>query len=144
MLYRDLKPILYNEDKELFDKIFDNGHFSLSDAEITVDQKSLYDSRDLEEIESSAKTFGCIIRDDNINIPMLLPFYIYRSTDQYSDLIIKRNGVEFYPQFIDDTLDFTVVYTEFGSKIAAYAKNKQLNILDAYKDLVATKQLFGV
>ena len=45
MLFRELKPILYAEDKDLFDKMFINGQFSYNEP-IMIDQISLYDSAD--------------------------------------------------------------------------------------------------
>ena len=145
MLYKNIKPILYAEDSEMFEKIFENGKFSYTEP-ILIDQLSLYDSEDIAIAKEDAKRFGCRIDNngDDIWIPAGLPFNIDKSRDPYAEMTVSRNGVSFYPNYVEDNTEITVVFTEFGMKLRQYACNTGTDLLDAYTQLKDIEQYFGV
>ena len=145
MLYKNIKPILYAEDSEMFEKIFENGKFSYTEP-ILIDQLSLYDSEDIAIAKEDAKRFGCRIDNngDDIWIPAGLPFNIDKSRDPYAEMTVSRNGVSFYPNYVEDNTEITVVFTEFGMKLRQYACNTGTDLLDAYIQLKDIEHYFGV
>ena len=145
MLYKNIKPILYAEDSEMFEKIFENGKFSYTEP-ILIDQLSLYDSEDIAIAKEDAERFGCRIDNngDDIWIPAGLPFNIDKSRDPYAEMTVSRNGVSFYPNYVEDNTEITVVFTEFGMKLRQYACNTGTDLLDAYTQLKDIEQYFGV
>ena len=145
MLYKSIKPILYAEDSEMFEKIFENGKFSYTEP-ILIDQLSLYDSEDIAIAKEDAERFGCRIDNngDDIWIPAGLPFNIDKSRDPYAEMTVSRNGVSFYPNYVEDNTEITVVFTEFGMKLRQYACNTGTDLLDAYTQLKDIEQYFGV
>ena len=98
MLFRELKPILYAEGKDLFDKMFINGKFSYNEP-VMIDQISLYDSADSVAAKDDAERFGCRIDNtgDDVWIPAGLPFTIHKTNAHYAVMEISRNGVTYYP-----------------------------------------------
>ena len=145
MLYKSIKPILYAEDSEMFEKIFENGKFSYTEP-ILIDQLSLYDSEDIAIVKTDIERFGCRIdsNGDDIWIPAGLPFNITKSRDSYTEMIISRNGVSLYPNYVDDNTEIDVVFTEFGMKLHQYACNTGTDLLDAYTQLKDIEHYFGV
>ena len=145
MLYKSIKPILYAEDSEMFEKIFENGKFSYTEP-ILIDQLSLYDSEDIAIAKEDAERFGCRIDNngDDIWIPAGLPFNIDKSRDPYAEMTVSRNGVSFYPNYVEDNTEITVVFTEFGMKLRQYACNTGTDLLYAYTQLKDIEQYFGV
>ena len=145
MLFKEIKQILYAEDKDLFEKIFENGKFSYNEP-IMIDQTSLYDKSDAQRAKESAERFGCVIdsNGDDIFIPACLSFYIYRSNDSYSEMCIKRNGESYYPNYIDEMEEINVELTELGKKLELYAKSTFTDLLDAYEHIIEIEKIFGV
>ena len=145
MLYKDIKPILYSEDAEMFEDIFENGEFSYNEP-VMIDQLSMYDNRDSEEAKSIAEAFGCRIdsNGDDIWIPAGLPFSIKRGTDSYTEMVISHNGASYYPNYVDDDTDISVKLTEFGKKLNQYAKNIYTDLVSAYNNIKYIERIFGV
>lgn len=144
MQYKDIRPILYAEDSELFNKIFEKNGFS---GESTmIDQLSLYDGRDREEAENSAHRFGCRISDngDDVWLPDGLKYDITKGNDSYTEVIISRNGVEYPLNYIEDYDEFDVTFTELGKKLYNYAESFGFNLMDAYESVKSVETAFGV
>ena len=145
MLYKNIRPILYSENTEMFDDIFENGEFSYNES-VMIDQLSMYDDRNSEEAKSIAETFGCRIdsNGDDIWIPAGLPFSIKRGTDSYTEMIITHNGASYYPNYVDDDIDISVKLTDFGKKLNQYAKNTFTGLVNAYDNIKFIERIFGV
>lgn len=144
MLFRELKPILYSEDKDLFDKMFVNGQFSYNEP-IMIDQISLYDGSDARASKDDADRFGCRIDNngDDVWIPAGLPFTIRKTNAPYAMMEISRNGATYYPEYIEDTEIINVELTEFGQKLYDYAKASYTTIEAAYDQLKLVEKVFG-
>lgn len=144
MLFRELKPILYAEDKDLFDKMFVNGHFSYNEP-IMIDQISLYDGSDSIVAKDDAERFGCRIDNngDDVWIPAGLPFTIRKTNAPYAVMEISRNGVTYYPEYVEDTEVINVELTEFGQKLYDYAKASYTTVMAAYDQLLLVEKIFG-
>ena len=144
MLFRELKPILYAEDKDLFDKMFINGQFSYNEP-IMIDQISLYDGADSVAAKDDAERFGCRIDNngDDVWIPAGLPFTIRKTNAPYAVMEISRNGVKYYPEYVEDTEVVNVEFTEFGQKLYDYAKSSYTTVMAAYDQLVLVEKIFG-
>lgn len=145
MLYRDLKPILYSDNKELFELIFESGKFSYTEP-IMIDQLSLYDNNDRDIAKEDAEKFGCRIdsNGDDVWVPAGLPFDIKPSRDPYSAMIIIRNGASYYPNYIEDTTEINVEFTALGEKLNQYAKDTYTTIANAYEQIKKIENIFGV
>lgn len=144
MQYKDIRPILYAEDSEIFNKIFEKNGFS---GESTmIDQLSLYDGRDREEAENNAHRFGCRISDngDDVWLPEGLKYNIIKGNDSYTEAIISRNGVEYPLNYIEDFNEFNVTFTEFGKKLDKYANALGVNFIDAYESIKLIETTFGI
>lgn len=144
MLFRELKPILYAEDKDLFDKMFVNGQFSYNEP-IMIDQISLYDGSDSIVAKDDAERFGCRIDNngDDVWIPAGLPFTIRKTNAPYAVMEISRNGVTYYPEYVEDTEVINVELTEFGQKLYDYAKASYTTVMAAYDQLLLVEKIFG-
>lgn len=144
MLFRELKPILYAEDKDLFDKMFVNGQFSYNEP-IMIDQISLYDGADSVAAKDDAERFGCRIDNngDDVWIPAGLPFTIRKTNAPYAVMEISRNGVTYYPEYVEDTEVINVEFTEFGQKLYDYAKASYTTVMAAYDQLLLIEKIFG-
>ncbi len=144
MLFRELKPILYAEDKDLFDKMFVNGQFSYNEP-IMIDQISLYDGADSVAAKDDAERFGCRIDNngDDVWIPAGLPFAIRKTNAPYAVMKISRNGVTYYPEYVEDTEVVNVEFTEFGQKLYDYAKASYTTVMAAYDQLLLIEKIFG-
>ena len=144
MLFRELKPILYAEDKDLFDKMFVNGQFSYNEP-IMIDQISLYDGADSVAAKDDAERFGCKIDNngDDVWIPTGLPFTIRKTNAPYAVMEISRNGVTYYPEYVEDTEVVNVEFTEFGQKLYDYAKASYTTVMAAYDQLLLIEKIFG-
>jgi hypothetical protein len=144
MLFRELKPILYAEDKDLFDKMFVNGQFSYNEP-IMIDQISLYDGADSVAAKDDAERFGCRIDNngDDVWIPAGLPFTIRKTNAPYAVMEISRNGVTYYPEYVEDTEVVNVEFTEFGQKLYDYAKASYTTVMAAYDQLLLIEKIFG-
>lgn len=144
MLFRELKPILYAEDKDLFDKMFVNGQFSYNEP-IMIDQISLYDGADSVTAKDDAERFGCRIDNngDDVWIPAGLPFTIRKTNAPYAVMEISRNGVKYYPEYVEDTEVVNVEFTEFGQKLYDYAKASYTTVMAAYDQLLLIEKIFG-
>ncbi len=145
MLYKDLKPILYSDNKELFELIFESGKFSFAEP-IMIDQLSLYDNNDKVVAKEAAEKFSCRIdsNGDDIWVPAGLPFDIKPSRDPYSEMIITRNGISYYPNYIEDTTEINVEFTSIGEKLNQYAKDTYTNIVNAHEQIDKIENIFGV
>lgn len=145
MLFRELKPILYAEDKDLFDKMFINGQFSYSNNEPIMIDKSLYDSADSVAAKDDAERFGCRLDNtgDGVWIPAGLPFTIRKTNAPYAVMEISRNGVTYYPDYVDDYDKVNVELTEFGQKLYDYAKASYTTVMAAYEQLLLVEKIFG-
>lgn len=144
MLFRELKPILYSKNEDLFDKMFVNGQFSYSEP-IMIDQISLYDDSDARAAKEEADRFGCRIDNngDDVWIPAGLPFTIRKTNIPYTLMEISRNGAIYYPEYIEDTEVINVELTEFGQKLYDYAKASYTTVEAAYDQLLLVKKIFG-
>lgn len=144
MLFRELKPILYAEDKDLFDKMFVNGQFSYNEP-IMIDQISLYDGVDSIAAKDDAEKFGCRIDNngDDVWIPAGLPFTIRKTNAPYAVMEISRNGVTYYPEYVEDNEIVNVELTEFGQKLYDYAKASYTTVMAAYDQLLLIEKIFG-
>ena len=144
MLFRELNPILYAEDKDLFDKLFVNGQFSYNEP-IMIDQISLYDSEDSVAAKDDAERFGCRIDNtgDDVWIPAGLPFTIRKTNAPYAVMEISRNGVTYYPGYVEDNEIVNVELTEFGQKLYDYAKASYTTVMAAYDQLLLVEKIFG-
>lgn len=148
MLYKDLKPIIYDEDNNLLNIIFENGKFSFAEP-IIIDQISMYDVRDQEIAKENANKFGCRIdsNGDDIWIPAGLQFTIAKGRDPYTEMIISRHGATFYPNYVDDTCDISVELTKIGEKLVEYANEYYtgyITVYDAYIQIKNIETIFGV
>lgn len=144
MMWKDLRAVLNADDKELFDKIFENGQFTF-DEPIFVDQLDMYDESDAKELEEEDIRFGCKIEKDNVIVPAGLPFIIKRSTDPYVEFTISRNGIDIEIQCPEDELEINVVLTKFGDKLVRFKEmTGYSDLLMAYSYLVETEKIFGV
>lgn len=145
MLYRDLKPILYSDNKELFDLVFESGKFSFAEP-IIIDQLSLYDNNDKNLAKEDAEKFGCRIdsNGDDVWVPAGLPFDIKPSRDPYSQMIIRRNGAAYYPTYIEDTTEINVEFTTLGEKLHGYASAIYSGLAEAYNNVKLIEDIFGV
>lgn len=145
MLYRDLKTILYSDNKELFDLIFESGKFSFAEP-IIIDQLSLYDNNDKDLAKEDAEKFGCRIdsNGDDVWIPAGLPFSIKRGTDSYTEMIICRNGAAYYPTYIEDTTEIDVEFTMLGEKLHQYANAIYSGLAEAYNNVKLIEDVFEV
>jgi len=145
MLYRDLKPILYSDNKELFDLIFESGKFSFAEP-IIIDQLSLYDNNDKDLAKEDAEKFGCRIdsNGDDVWVPAGLPFDIKPSKDPYSQMIICRNGAVYYPTYIEDTTEIDVEFTTLGEKLHQYANVIYSDLAEAYDNIKRIEDVFEV
>lgn len=144
MLFRELKPILYAEDKDLFDKMFVNGQFSYNEP-IMIDQISLYDGSDSIAAKDDAERFGCRIDNngDDVWIPAGLPFTIRKTNAPYAVMEISRNGVTYYPEYVEDNEIINAELTEFGQKLYDYAKASYTTVMAAYDQLLLVEKIFG-
>lgn len=144
MLFRELKPILYSKDEDLFDKMFVNGQFSF-DKPSMIDQISLYDDSDAREAKDNAERFGCRIDNngDDVWLPAGLPFTIRKLGTTYTLMEISRNGAEYYPEYVEDTEVINVELTEFGQKLYDYAKASYTTVEEAYDQLKLVEKVFG-
>ena len=144
MLFRELKPILYAEDKDLFDKMFVNGQFSYNEP-IMIDQISLYDGADSVAAKDDAERFGCRIDNngDDVWIPAGLPFTIRMTNAPYAVMEISRNSVTYYPEYVEDNEIVNVELTEFGQKLYDYAKASYTTVMAAYDQLLLVEKIFG-
>jgi hypothetical protein len=143
MLFKELKTIL-DESEDLFDKLFVNGRFSYNER-IIIDQFDTYDGAYLIEAKDTAKRFGCRI-DNNGNdiwIPAGLPFTISKPTSRYGEIDISRNGVTYFPEYIEDDEIINVELTEFGQKLYDYAKASYTTVIGAYDQLLLVEKIFG-
>lgn len=142
MKFKDLEEIMHSDD--LFDKMFVNGQFSYNEP-IMIDQISLYDDSDSIEAKDDAEKFGCkIYNDDDVLIPTGLPFTIHKTNVPYAVMEISRNGVTYYPEYVDDNEIINVEFTEFGQKLYSYSKSIYTTIPDAYNKLQQVETIFGV
>lgn len=144
MIFRELKPILYADNKDLFDKMFVNGQFSYNEP-IMIDQISLYDGADSIAAKDDAERFGCRIdnNEDDVWIPAGLPFTIRRTNAPYAVMEISRNDVTYYPEYVEDTEVINVELTEFGQKLYDYAKASYTTVMHAYDQLLLVEKIFG-
>ena len=144
MYYSDLKKFLYDEDKDLFNKIFEKDSFSFEN-DIMIDQTSMYDETDAESAANDAKRFGCRISGEDIWLPSNLSFNISRATDYpNSEMNIKRNGIEYTLNYIEDREYINAEFTNFGKKLETYANSKGISLYDAYGDLLQIEKIFGI
>lgn len=144
MLFRELKPILYADNKDLFDKMFVNGQFSYNEP-IIIDQISLYDGADSIAAKDDAERFGCRIDNngDDVWIPAGLPFTIRKTNAPYAVMEISRNGVTYYPDYVGDNEIINAELTEFGQKLYDYAKASYTTVMAAYDQLLLVEKIFG-
>lgn len=145
MRFSKLKKILNHEDSEAFGNIFEEGKFSYNEP-VMIDQLSLYDSNDAATAKEDAERFGCRIdgNGDDVWIPAGMPFNITKSRDPYAEMVITRNGVSFYPNYVEDNEDINLEFTEFGMKLRQYACNTGTDLLNAYNTVKSIEQYFGV
>ena len=144
MLYSEIKDMLYSEHKDIINQLFLSFSFT---ENIIVDQLSMYSGRDLEEAKDLASKFGCIISDtddQNVIVPANLQFNIFSCNDRETELIISRNGVTYYLNYIDPYEIFSVEFTEFGKKLDTYATAGCMSLYEAYEQLLKTEKIFGV
>lgn len=142
MKYRDLEEIMRLDD--LFNIIFEKDGFSFNEN-IIIDQLSIYEGRDFEEVQEDARKFGCIIKDDDVILPAGLRFKINKTSHKNDPALfyIERNGVEFPISYMEDT-DIGVIFTEFGQKLYSYSKSIYTTIPDAYNKIQLVETIFGV
>ena len=144
MMWKDLRAVLNADDKELFDKIFENGQFTFNEP-ILVDQLDMYEDDDAKKLKEEDTRFGCKFEKDNVIVPAGLPFIIKRSTDPYAEFTISRNGVDIDIQCPEDDLEINVVLTKFGDKLVRFRETTGCNdLLTAYSLLAETEKIFGV
>ena len=146
MLYKDIRPILYADDTEAFDKIFENGKFSYTEP-VLIDQLDMYDDKDAETAAEEANRFGCKIDENttrDVWIPAGLPFHIAKGHDSYTEMIVSRNGVSYFPNCVEDDEDIEVEFTEFGQKLQAFANSQGISLFDAYIQVTNVTSFFGL
>lgn len=144
MMWKDLRAVLNADDKELFDKIFENGQFTF-DEPIFVDQLDMYEDDDAKKLKEEDIQFGCKFEKDNVIVPAGLPFIIKRSTDPYVEFTISRNGVDIEIQCPEDDLEINVVLTTFGDKLVQFKEViGYRDLLETYSYLVELEKIFGV
>ena len=150
MTFKDFYKVLHCEYcPELAEKVFEQGQFSFTEDKI-IDQLSMHKNAELEEVISNAKTFGLIVKDNNIILPTGLTFEINNNTPRYSPYAfnIKRNGIEYPISSTQNNIGYNeelnVVLTDFGIKFYKYMIAVDTNEQKAYYQITQMEKIFGI
>lgn len=143
--FREIKPILNDENSYLFDEIFVNGEFSF-DNDLIVDQLNMYIGSDKDEAISEANKFGCkISNNENVIVPANLSFYIAKGVNSESEMMISRaDSLGYDVQYIEPNTYINGELSEYGNKIKDFANEFGLSFGNAYSCLKKLEKSFGV
>ena len=143
--FREIKPILNDENSYLFDEIFVNGEFSF-DNDLIVDQLNMYTGFDKDEAILEANKFGCkISNNENVIVPANLSFYIAKGSNSESEMTISRaDSLGYDLQYIEPNTYINGELSEYGNKIKDFASEFGLNFDNAYSCLKKLEKSFGV
>lgn len=144
MKYSEFEKLLRAENKDLFDKIFENNKFSF-DQDIMIDDLSMYNGTELIQSKEDAEKFGCKIHNNEVRVPANLAFTIYKYNNSEPVLFyIKRNEVEYPISYMDSNDEINVEFTEFGHNLYKYAENTYTSLTNAYQNLIEIENIFKV
>lgn len=132
---------IMRHDHDDFDKIFENGQFSLAETGEICQLDAIMNAGYVEE---NAYQFGCKIEGNNVILPANLNFSI---ASEGGWLIMTRNGARLIYRCIPDVansdVEFNVVFTEFGKKLNRFATVYNYDFFYAYQLLRDIKNIFG-
>lgn len=133
--------LIMRHDRNEFDKIFENGQFSLTEPKIICQLDAVMNA---DYIKENAYQFGCKIEGNNVILPANLNFSL---TTEGGYVIITRNGARLIycdtSSIEDPDTEFNVGFTDFGKKLNRFATVYNYDFFFAYQLLRDIKNIFG-